>query len=56
MRRKSDFNSALDEMFCEDDKKRINAIKMVREIAATIGPLRVRNELIPFMNCTCEII
>lgn len=30
MRKKSDFNLALDEMFCEDDKKRINAIKSIR--------------------------
>lgn len=43
MLRKSDFTSALDEMFCEDDKKRIGAIKLIREIAATIGPARVRN-------------
>lgn len=30
MRRKSDFTSALDEMFGEDDKKRINAVKLIR--------------------------
>lgn len=43
MRRKSDFTSALDQMFCEDDKKRIAAIKFIREIGITIGPIRVRN-------------
>lgn len=30
MKRKSDFTSALDEMFCEDDKKRIGAIKLIK--------------------------
>lgn len=50
MRRKSDFTNALDQMFCEDDKKRINAIKMIKEIAATMGPVRVRNQLVPFFN------
>ena len=43
MRRKSDYTSALDQMFCEDDKKRIPAIKSIREIGVAIGPLRVRN-------------
>jgi uncharacterized protein YdaU (DUF1376 family) len=56
MRRKSDFTNALDEMFCEDDKKRLNAIRLTKEIAASIGPTRVRNELVPFFNCNPFLI
>lgn len=52
MRRKSDFVNTLTEMFCDDDKKRVTAIKSIRDIASAIGPLRVRSELIGFLNCT----
>jgi hypothetical protein len=51
MRRKSDFMGALDDMFSDDDKKRLTAIKATKEIATSIGPVRVRTELIPFLNC-----
>ena len=43
MRRKSDFSTVLSDMFCDDDKKRIIAIKSLRDIAAAMGPARVRN-------------
>jgi hypothetical protein len=52
MRRKSDFVSVLTEMFCDDDKKRINAIKSLRDIASAMGPPRVKTEFIPFLNGT----
>jgi hypothetical protein len=50
MRRKSDFMGALDDMFSDDDKKRLTAIKATKEIATSIGPIRVRSELIPFLH------
>jgi hypothetical protein len=30
MKRKSDYTTALDELFCDDDKKRIGAIKLLK--------------------------
>jgi hypothetical protein len=30
MKRKSDYTTALDELFCDDDKKRIDAIKLLK--------------------------
>lgn len=50
MRRKSDFATTLSDMFCDDEKKRITAIKMIKEIASVMGPARVRNEFVPFLN------
>lgn len=43
MKRKSDYATAFDDMFGEDDKKKLAAIKLIREIAANVGPARVRN-------------
>lgn len=43
MKRKSELAMALDEMFCDDDKRRINAIKMLDHIASTFGPQRTRD-------------
>jgi len=42
MKRKSEFVNALDEMFCEDHKRRLKAVKLIRDIASAIGPGRVR--------------
>jgi hypothetical protein len=52
MRRKSDFMGALDDMFSDDDKKRLTAIKATKEIAISNGPTRVRTYFTPFLNCT----
>lgn len=30
MKRKSDYTTALDELFCDDDKKRMGAIKLLK--------------------------
>lgn len=43
MRRKSDFTNALTEMFCDDDKKRLVAIKSIKDIASAMGPMRVKS-------------
>lgn len=50
MKKKSEYANALDDMFSEDEKKRLTAVKMIKDIAATIGPVRVRNELIGFLS------
>ena len=43
MKRKVDYQSAFDDMFGEDDKKKLAAIKMIKEIAANVGTARTRN-------------
>lgn len=51
MKKKNEYASALDDMFSEDERKRLAGVRCIREIAATIGPVRVRNELIAFLGC-----
>lgn len=43
MKRKSELLLALDDMFSEDDKKRINAIKSLDLVASNLGPQRTRD-------------
>lgn len=43
MKRKSELAMALDEMFCDDDKRRISALKMLDQIANVFGPQRTRD-------------
>lgn len=43
MKRKSELAIALDDMFCEDDKRRLNAIKMLDLVASNLGPQRTRD-------------
>lgn len=35
---KNDYVNSLDDMFSEDERKRLGAAKTIREIAAVIGP------------------
>ena len=42
--------SMIDDMRCDDQKKRIAAIKNLTTVAATLGPDRTRAELLPYLQ------
>lgn len=42
--------SMIDDMRCDDQKKRIAAIKNMTTVAATLGPDRTRTELLPYLQ------
>jgi serine/threonine-protein phosphatase 2A regulatory subunit A len=39
----------IDELKCEDQKKRITAVKSLSTISIALGPERTRNELLPYI-------
>lgn len=51
-KKKSELTNILDELRCDDPRKRQNAVQDIKEVAAALGPARVRSELIGFMACT----
>lgn len=50
-KKKSDLANILDELRSEDAKKRLNAVQDIKEVAAAMGPARVKSELIAFLAC-----
>ncbi len=50
-KKKTDLANILDELRSEDPKKRITAVQDIKEVAAALGPARVRSELIGFLAC-----
>lgn len=55
MKKKSDLTTIFDDLRNEDSKKRLAAILDIKELAAALGPAKVRNDLIPFLSCTPTI-
>ena len=55
-KKKSDAAAILDELRSEDPKKRTNAVSNIKDVAAALGPARVRSELIGFLACTSFFI
>lgn len=55
-KKKSELATILDELRCEDPKKRLAAVREVKEVAAALGPSRVRSELIGFLACISLVI
>jgi hypothetical protein len=55
-KKKSDLSTSLDDLRNEDPKKRIAALADLKDIAAAIGPTRVRAELIGFLACISILI
>ena len=51
-KKKSDVAATLDDLRSEDAKKRMGAIGNIKEVAAALGPARVRSELIGFLAGT----
>lgn len=43
-------NIIIDELKSDDIRKRINSVKNLAVIANSIGPMRTKNELIPFIQ------
>lgn len=41
-KKKADLTSILDDLRCDDPKKRLNAVVDIKEVAAVLGPNRVR--------------
>lgn len=56
IKKKSDLTTILDDLRCEDPKKRLNAVIDIKEVATALGPNRVRTELIAFLACTYHLI
>lgn len=52
MKKKSDLTTIFDDLRNEDSKKRLAAILEIKELAAALGPSKVRSDLIPFLSCT----
>jgi len=50
-KKKSDLANILDDLRSEDTKKRLTAVQDIKEVAAAIGPARVKSELIGFLAC-----
>jgi hypothetical protein len=50
-KKKSDLATILDDLRSEDLKKRLNAVQDIKEVAAALGPTRVKTELIGFLAC-----
>lgn len=40
----------IDELKCDELKRRLNAVKNLSTIATALGPERTRNELLPYIN------
>jgi hypothetical protein len=55
-KKKADLTSILDDLRNEDSKKRLAAVIDIKEVAAALGPAKVRGELIPFLACTTSTI
>lgn len=51
-KKKADLTAILDDLRHEDAKKRLAAVLDLKEVAAALGPAKVRGELIPFLACT----
>jgi hypothetical protein len=51
-KKKGDLTGILDDLRNEDAKKRLAAVLDIKEVAAALGPAKVRGELIPFLACT----
>lgn len=41
-KKKSELSTILDDLRSEDPKKRLNAVLDIKDVAATLGPARVR--------------
>lgn len=54
-KKKSELANVLDELRCDDPRKRQNAVHDLKEVAAAIGPARVKSELIGFLACILSI-
>jgi len=50
-KKKSDLSTILDDLRSEDIKKRLSAVQDIKEVAATMGPAKVKTELIVFLAC-----
>lgn len=50
-KKKSDLANTLDDLRCDDPKKRLNAVQDIKEVAVALGPSRVRSELVNFLAC-----
>ena len=50
-KKKTDLANILDDLRSEDLKKRLNAVQDIKEVAAAMGPARVKSELIGFLAC-----
>ena len=55
-KKKTDAASTLDDLRSEDPRKRLQAVRSVQEVAATLGPAKVRSDLISFMACISIVI
>ena len=51
-KKKADLTGILDDLRNEDAKKRLAAVVDIKEVAAALGPAKVRGELVPFLACT----
>lgn len=50
-KKKSELATILDDLRSEDSKKRLAAVRDIKEVATAIGPARVRSDLIGFLAC-----
>ena len=55
-KKKTDAASTLDDLRSEDPRKRLQAVRSVQEVAAALGPAKVRSDLISFMACISIVI
>jgi hypothetical protein len=54
-KKKADLTGILDDLRNEDAKKRLAAVVEIKEVAAALGPAKVRGELIPFLACKSSL-